>query len=177
VARSSQAGPLASAFHANQLDMAEPGRTLVQRDYRPTLRGGSFASIPALVGAIETWTEHWSDDPKPFVWHKTAEEIIAKVRRERKTGENVLLKETPARAYGSGSGVSEILRRRSSLSASQTRPPWRAYLTWIRRSSCLPHSRHVWWQSAERTSGVLGLPVRGAVWRRTRASARVGSGR
>ncbi len=33
--------------------------------------------------AIETWVEHWNDDPKPFVWHKTSDEIVAKVRRGR----------------------------------------------------------------------------------------------
>ncbi len=36
-----------------------------------------------LIEAIEIWTEHWNHDPKPFIWHKTAEEIIAKVRRGR----------------------------------------------------------------------------------------------
>ena len=35
--------------------------------------------------AIELWAEHWNDDPKPFVWHKTADEIIEKVRRGRAT--------------------------------------------------------------------------------------------
>ena len=35
------------------------------------------------VEAIDVWTAHWNDDPKPFVWHKPAKEIIAKVRRGR----------------------------------------------------------------------------------------------
>ncbi len=39
--------------------------------------------MPALVEAIETWVEHWNDNPQPFVWHKKAEEIIVKVRRGR----------------------------------------------------------------------------------------------
>jgi hypothetical protein len=26
---------------------------------------------------------HWNDNPRPFIWHKTADEIIAKVRRGR----------------------------------------------------------------------------------------------
>jgi hypothetical protein len=39
--------------------------------------------VAHLTEAIETWTEHWNDDPKPFVWKKPAEEIIAKVRRGR----------------------------------------------------------------------------------------------
>jgi hypothetical protein len=39
--------------------------------------------VPALVEAIQLWAEHWNEEPKPFIWHKTAEEIIAKVRRGR----------------------------------------------------------------------------------------------
>jgi hypothetical protein len=35
------------------------------------------------VAAIELWTEHWNDDPKPFVWHKGANKNIEKVRRGR----------------------------------------------------------------------------------------------
>jgi len=47
------------------------------------LRRGVFSSVPQLIEAIEIWAEHWNDDPKPFVWHKQAEEIIARVRRGR----------------------------------------------------------------------------------------------
>ena len=47
------------------------------------LRRGTFSSVDALVEAIELWAEHWNDDPKAFVWHKSAEEIVAKVRRGR----------------------------------------------------------------------------------------------
>ena len=47
------------------------------------LRRGVFCSVDALVEAIETWAEHWDDDPKPFVWRKKADEIVAKVRRGR----------------------------------------------------------------------------------------------
>jgi transposase len=47
------------------------------------LRRGVFSSVDQLVDAIELWAEHWNDDPKPFIWHKTAEEIITKVRRGR----------------------------------------------------------------------------------------------
>jgi len=44
------------------------------------LRNGSFG---ALTDAIDVWTSHWNDDPKPLVWHKTANDIVAKVRRGR----------------------------------------------------------------------------------------------
>ena len=47
------------------------------------LRRGRFTSVPELIEAIETWVEHWNDDPKPFVWKQPADEIIAKVRRGR----------------------------------------------------------------------------------------------
>jgi len=54
-------------------------RVLTQR----RLRRGTFNSVDTLIEAIELWAEHWNDDPKPFIWRKTAEEIIAKVRRGR----------------------------------------------------------------------------------------------
>jgi hypothetical protein len=44
-----------------------------------------FSSVGVLVEAIETWAEHGNDDPKPFLWHTPAQEIIAKVRRGRTT--------------------------------------------------------------------------------------------
>jgi transposase len=47
------------------------------------LRRGTFTSVDVLIEAIELWAEHWNDDPKPFVWKKTADEIITKVRRGR----------------------------------------------------------------------------------------------
>jgi transposase len=49
------------------------------------LRRGTFSSVDELVGGIETWTEHWNDDPQPFIWTKTVTEIIAKVKRGRAT--------------------------------------------------------------------------------------------
>jgi transposase len=47
------------------------------------LQRGVFSSVDALIEAIETWAEHWNDDPHPFVWTKTAEAILAKARRAR----------------------------------------------------------------------------------------------
>jgi transposase len=47
------------------------------------LRRGVFTSVDDLVLAIETWAEHWNEDPKPFVWKKKADEIVAKVKRGR----------------------------------------------------------------------------------------------
>jgi transposase len=47
------------------------------------LRRGVFTSVADLIEAITDWAGHWNDDPKPFVWHKAADEIIDKVRRGR----------------------------------------------------------------------------------------------
>jgi len=47
------------------------------------LKRGTFTSVAELVDAIDLWASHWNDDPKPFVWHKTARQIITKVRRGR----------------------------------------------------------------------------------------------
>jgi transposase len=49
------------------------------------LRRGTFTSVADLTTAITTWAHHWNDDPKPFIWKATAEDIIAKVRRGRQT--------------------------------------------------------------------------------------------
>ena len=85
---------LASSLHTNEFVLAE----LIERWFNELterrLRRGAFSSVPHLVEAIEIWAEHWNDDPKPFVWHKQAEEIIAKVRR----GRALLPKSNPRRA-------------------------------------------------------------------------------
>jgi len=49
------------------------------------LRRGVFTSVADLVDAITDWAAHWNNNPKPFIWHKAADEIIAKVRRGRAT--------------------------------------------------------------------------------------------
>jgi hypothetical protein len=56
---------------------------LVQRLTDRRLRRGAFSSVKSLVTAIELWAAHWNDDPKPFIWHKSANEVIEKVRRGR----------------------------------------------------------------------------------------------
>ncbi|HEY6795215.1 MAG TPA: IS630 family transposase [Kineosporiaceae bacterium] len=45
------------------------------------IRGGAHPSVQALEDDIGTWITAWNDDPKPFVWTKTAEEIIDSLKR------------------------------------------------------------------------------------------------
>ena len=45
------------------------------------LRRGSHSSIEALEEAIVAYLDATNEDPKPFIWTKTADEILAKVAR------------------------------------------------------------------------------------------------
>jgi transposase len=45
------------------------------------LRRGTHRSTRELEAAISVWVEHWNEDPKPFVWHKTADEILDTLAR------------------------------------------------------------------------------------------------
>ena len=45
------------------------------------IRRGSFDSVGHLVGAIKSFLSRWNEGAKPFVWTKTAEQILAKAVR------------------------------------------------------------------------------------------------
>ena len=40
------------------------------------LRRGTHRSTKELEAAISSWIDSWNENPRPFVWHKTAEEIF-----------------------------------------------------------------------------------------------------
>jgi len=40
------------------------------------IRRGVHKSVQALEADIRTWMQQWNSDPKPFVWTKTADEIL-----------------------------------------------------------------------------------------------------
>ncbi|HYD10380.1 MAG TPA: IS630 family transposase [Acidimicrobiales bacterium] len=40
------------------------------------IKRGTHRSVRDLVASIRTWIAGWNDDPKPYVWHKTADEIL-----------------------------------------------------------------------------------------------------
>ncbi len=45
------------------------------------IRRSSFDSVARLVGAIKAFLSQWNEGAKPFVWTKTAEQILAKATR------------------------------------------------------------------------------------------------
>ena len=52
---------------------------------RKALTNTSFTSVAELVDRLDWWITNWNDDPQPFVWTKTADQIIAKVASGRAT--------------------------------------------------------------------------------------------
>jgi len=53
------------------------------------LRRGDHRSVQALEKDIRDWTAAWNDNPRPFIWTKTAEQILQRLGRlmQRITGE------------------------------------------------------------------------------------------
>ncbi len=45
---------------------------------RQAIRRGTFTSVKDLIAAIETFIDGWNDRCQPFVWTKTADEILTK---------------------------------------------------------------------------------------------------
>lgn len=43
------------------------------------LQRSAHRSVKALTVDIHAWVENWNQDPKPFVWHKTADEILQRL--------------------------------------------------------------------------------------------------
>jgi len=58
---------------------------MVERFFRDItterLRRGVFTSVPDLIGAINEYIEHHNTKPKPFIWTKSARDILQKVIR------------------------------------------------------------------------------------------------
>jgi transposase len=45
------------------------------------IRRGSHTSVQALEADIRTWVDAWNANPKPFIWTKSAEQILASLGR------------------------------------------------------------------------------------------------
>ena len=58
---------------------------MVERFFRnittDRLRRGVFTSVEELTTAINEYIAHHNKDPKPFIWTKTARDILQKVIR------------------------------------------------------------------------------------------------
>jgi transposase len=50
---------------------------------RQAIRRGSYTSVKDLIAAIETYIDGWNERCQPFVWTKTADQILAKAQRKK----------------------------------------------------------------------------------------------
>jgi transposase len=63
---------------ASWLNMVEIWFAIIEGQ---TIRRGTFASVKELNAKIRTYIDGWNDRARPFIWTKTAEQIIAKANR------------------------------------------------------------------------------------------------
>jgi len=74
-------------FHLHFIPTSSSWLNVIERFFRDLddkrLRRGAFANVPELIDAVLDYIARHNDDPKPFIWHKTAAEIIEKVGRAR----------------------------------------------------------------------------------------------
>ena len=74
-------------FHLHFTPTSSSWLNLVERWFRDltdkAIRRGVFHSVNDLIAAIEDYLKANNDNPKPFVWTATAEQILAKVARGR----------------------------------------------------------------------------------------------
>jgi transposase len=72
-------------FYLHFIPTSSSWLNLVERWFREIttkrIRRGSFNNVPELIAAIEAYIQENNKNPKPFIWTKTADEIIAKVNR------------------------------------------------------------------------------------------------
>ena len=78
---------LISGF-AHELDLACAGSSWINQVERwfgyltdQMIRRGVHKSVQALESDIRAWIENWNQDPRPFTWAKTAEEILDSLAR------------------------------------------------------------------------------------------------
>lgn len=72
-------------FHMHFTPTSASWLNMVERFFRDItterLRRGVFTSVPDLIAAIDEYVAHHNTNPKPFIWTKSAKDILQKVIR------------------------------------------------------------------------------------------------
>jgi transposase len=72
-------------FHLHFTPTSSSWLNLVERWFaeltNKLLRRGAHRSVRQLNADIRAWIETWNEDPRPFVWTKTAEQILESIAR------------------------------------------------------------------------------------------------
>jgi transposase len=74
-------------FHMHFIPTSSSWLNVIERFFRDLtdkrLRRGVFRNVRQLIAAVKAYIDEHNDEPKPFVWRKTAKQILAKVGRAR----------------------------------------------------------------------------------------------
>lgn len=80
-------------FHVHFTPTSASWLNMVERFFRDLtfnrIRRGVFRDVIELVEAIDDYIEHHNSNPKPFIWTASANDILEKVKRARKSLNNV----------------------------------------------------------------------------------------
>jgi transposase len=72
-------------FHFHFTPTSSSWLNLVERWFaeltRRLLKRGTHHSVVALERDLRAWTATWNDNPRPFIWHKTADQILESLAR------------------------------------------------------------------------------------------------
>src|SRR6266496_4285502 len=78
-----------SRFHLHLTPTSASWLNLVERWFaritQEAIRRGTFTSVAALERAILLYTQTWNENPKPFVWTKTASQIRRSLKHAHET--------------------------------------------------------------------------------------------
>jgi transposase len=72
-------------FHVHFVPTSSSWLNLVERWFgeltMKKIRRGTHRSVRQLADDIKDWIEHWNEDPRPYVWVKTADDILESLAR------------------------------------------------------------------------------------------------
>lgn len=80
-------------FHMHFTPTSASWLNMVERFFRDLtqhrLKRGVFRDVEELIQAIDEYVDRHNEHPKPFIWTASAQDILEKVKRARKTLDNV----------------------------------------------------------------------------------------
>jgi transposase len=72
-------------FHFHFTPTSSSWLNLVERWFseltRKKLQRSAHRSVAELTTDLDTWIANWNQDPKPFIWHKTADQILDTLKK------------------------------------------------------------------------------------------------
>ena len=70
-----------TSLFADVLVLAQHRRTVVRRTDQPQTPAQHHRSVAQIENDVTAWIAAWNEDPRPFIWTKTADEILASLAR------------------------------------------------------------------------------------------------